>query len=282
MTRAGESLADLVEVMQRLLGPDGCPWDREQTLATLEPYLLEETYEVLEALAAGDPRAHCEELGDLLMQIVFQAELRAGAGAFTIDDVVRGIADKLVRRHPHVFGDRKLETSAQVLAQWTALKEKEKPRRALDGVPAAMPALARAARLGERAAQVGFDWPDAAGARAKLGEELGELDRAIGRGRRGRAARHDGSLRAPLRPRRGPPARRGPRAPGGDARRDGRAVGRGETRRTCARDRKIGKPCRPARDAGLRASATAFRTRYPQNLWIFSPRRALSAPRTVS
>ena len=194
MTRAGESLADLVEVMQRLLGPDGCPWDREQTLATLEPYLLEETYEVLEALAAGDPRAHCEELGDLLMQIVFQAELRAGAGAFTIDDVVRGIADKLVRRHPHVFGDRKLETSAQVLAQWTALKEKEKPRRALDGVPAAMPALARAARLGERAAQVGFDWPDAAGARAKLGEELGELDRAIAAGDAGEIGRELGDL----------------------------------------------------------------------------------------
>jgi MazG family protein len=162
--------------MRRLLAPDGCPWDREQTLETLKPFLLEETYELLEAMdgAAGH---HCEELGDLLMQIVFQAELRAGE--FTIDDVVRGIAKKLVSRHPHVFGDVKLDTSAQVLEQWSELKKKEKgARKTLDGVPRALPALARAAKLGERAAQVGFDWPDAAGPRAKIDEELRELDAA--------------------------------------------------------------------------------------------------------
>ena len=178
----GETLPDLVSVMQRLLAPDGCPWDREQTLDTLKSYLLEETYEVLEAIESGTAEEHCEELGDLLMQIVFQAELRRAEGKFTIDDVVRSIVDKLRRRHPHVFGDAKLETSAQVLAQWNQLKEKEKPRRTLDGVPVALPALARAARLGERAAAVGFDWPDVTGARDKLGEELRELDVAMTEG----------------------------------------------------------------------------------------------------
>jgi MazG family protein len=174
----GDSLPDLVDVMRRLLAPDGCPWDREQTLASLKPFLLEETYEVLEALDGGTPQDHREELGDLLMQIVFQSALRETEGAFHIDDVVAGIAEKLRRRHPHVFGDQKLETSAQVLEQWTALKEKEKPRRVLDGVPLAMPALARAQRLTERAGAVGFDWPDVAGARAKVTEELQEVDEA--------------------------------------------------------------------------------------------------------
>jgi MazG family protein len=180
--RPGETLADLVEVMKRLLAPDGCPWDREQTLESLKSYLLEETYEVLEAIEEGTPDEHCEELGDLLMQVVFQSELRAAEGKFTIDDVVRGIADKLRRRHPHVFGDVKLETSGQVLEQWARLKEKEKSRRTLDGIPRTLPALARAQKLSERAAQVGFDWPDAAGARAKVAEEIEEIDRALGAG----------------------------------------------------------------------------------------------------
>ncbi len=164
--------------MRRLLAPDGCPWDREQTLDTLKPFLVEETYEVLEALEHGTPADHCEELGDLLMQIVFQAELRAAEGAFTVDDVAKGITDKLVRRHPHVFGDTKVDTSGQVLDQWAKLKEKEKPRRTLDGVPLALPALLRALRVSERAAQVGFDWPDVDGARAKVDEELREIDAA--------------------------------------------------------------------------------------------------------
>ena len=177
---AGDSLPDLVAVMKRLLAPDGCPWDREQTLDTLKPFLLEETYEVLETMEPARAREHCEELGDLLMQIVFAAELRAGD--FTIDDVVRGIAEKLRRRHPHVFGDEKLATSGEVLAQWGKIKDKEKPRRTLDGVPVAMPALARAMRLSERAGQVGFDWPDAKGPRDKIAEELAELDAAIANG----------------------------------------------------------------------------------------------------
>jgi len=180
----GGSLPELCEVMERLLAPDGCPWDREQTLETLRSYLVEETYEVLEAMETGTAADHREELGDLMFQIVFQSAIRQREGAFDVDDVIRGIADKLRRRHPHVFGDGKLETSAQVLDQWNKLKEKEKPRRTLDGVPVHLPALTRALRLGERAAAVGFDWPDAAGARAKVGEELAEIDKAIAAGDR--------------------------------------------------------------------------------------------------
>jgi MazG family protein len=203
--RPGATLADLVAVMKRLLAPDGCPWDREQTLDTLRSYLLEETYEVLEAIETGTPDEHCEELGDLLMQIVFQAELRTAEGKFGIDDVVRSIHDKLVRRHPHVFGDasgahepdakaRATITSDEVLAQWQQLKEKEKPRRTLDGVPAALPALTRALRLSERAAQVGFDWPDVAGCRAKVAEECVEVDQAIAPGHAARVEHEIGDL----------------------------------------------------------------------------------------
>jgi MazG family protein len=179
----GSSLPELVQVMKRLLAPDGCPWDREQTLETLKPFLLEETYEVLEAMDAqsADAHEHAEELGDLLMQIVFQSELRAAERKFDIDDVVRGIATKLIRRHPHIFGDAKgVDTADKVLTQWAELKQKEKKdRRTLDGVPRTLPALARAAKLTERAAAVGFDWPDVAGARAKIDEEVRELDAAV-------------------------------------------------------------------------------------------------------
>ena len=123
----GSSLPRLVEIMRRLLAPDGCPWDREQTLESLRPYIVEETYEVLDALARGDVRGHCEELGDVLMQIVFHAAIRSAEGAFDIDDVVASIADKLVRRHPHVFGDATgVDTPGQVVAQWEEIKKAEK------------------------------------------------------------------------------------------------------------------------------------------------------------
>src|SRR4051812_41091706 len=126
-TPAGASLTRLVEIMDRLLAPDGCPWDREQTLESLRPFLVEESYEVLDALTRNDVAGHCEELGDLLMQIVFQAALRRNEGAFDIDAVVAGIADKLERRHPHVFGAAQgVETSEQVLAQWEEIKKAEK------------------------------------------------------------------------------------------------------------------------------------------------------------
>ena len=173
--------------MERLLAPDGCPWDREQTLTTLKPFLLEEAHEVLEAIEADDPAEHCEELGDLLFQIVFQAALRAREGAFGLDDVVAAIARKMVRRHPHVFGDLKVSGSDEVLANWGKLKaaehaEQGKRRGTLDGVPRALPSLLRAQRIGEKAANVGFDWPDLAGVRAKVDEELGELDEAVASG----------------------------------------------------------------------------------------------------
>jgi MazG family protein len=184
MPTPAEAIERLVAIMSRLRGPDGCPWDREQTLASLRPYLLEETYEVLEAIDAGDAREHCEELGDLLLQIVFQAQLASEVGQFSFADVAEAIADKLVSRHPHVFGTAQVKDAQGVLKQWAALKRKEKSARGggrsvLEGVPREMPALARAERLTEKASRVGFDWPDANGARAKLREELAELDAAI-------------------------------------------------------------------------------------------------------
>ena len=183
----GQSLPQLVEIMQRLLAPDGCPWDREQTLETLRPYVVEEAHEVVDAIDRGAPEELREELGDLLLQIVFQAELARAQGWFGPDDVVRAICEKLVRRHPHVFGDEKVSGTAEVLANWEQIKAKEKVGRGvLDGVPKALPALLRAARVGEKAARVGFDWPDPASARAKVDEELAELDVALRGGDRER------------------------------------------------------------------------------------------------
>ncbi len=194
--QTGTEVSKLVGLMQRLLAEDGCPWDREQTLETLIPYLIEETYEVIDALHGGTVEDHREELGDLLLQIVFQSELRHREGRFGIDDVARGIVTKLVRRHPHVFGDVKAETSEQALASWAKLKAEEKAERgkkgALHGIPRSAPALIRAFRTGEKAAAVGFDWPDAAGVRDKVNEELGELDRAIAAGDRAEIGRELG------------------------------------------------------------------------------------------
>ena len=176
----GQSLPQLVEIMQRLLAPDGCPWDREQTLESLRPYVVEEAHEVVDAIDGGAPEELREELGDLLLQIVFQAELARAQGWFGPDDVVRAICEKLVRRHPHVFGDQKVSGTAEVLANWEQIKAQEKAGRGvLDGVPKALPALLRAARMGEKAARVGFDWPDPPAARAKVDEELTELDAAV-------------------------------------------------------------------------------------------------------
>jgi MazG family protein len=180
--QTGAAVTQLVGLMQRLLAEGGCPWDREQTLETLVPYLVEETYEVVDAIAAGDVADHREELGDLLLQIAFQSELRFAEGKFGIDDVARGIVAKLVRRHPHVFGDVVAKDAGAVLANWAKLKAVEKAEKgkhgALDGIPRSAPALLRATRAGEKAGAVGFDWPDAEGPRAKIDEELGELDEA--------------------------------------------------------------------------------------------------------
>jgi MazG family protein len=181
----GASLARLVEIMDRLLGPDGCPWDREQTLETLRPFLVEETYEVLDAIARDDAADHCEELGDLLMQIVFQAALRREQGAFAIDDVVTAISEKLVRRHPHVFATAPgVDTAEKVLAQWDQIKASEKAekgadkQRVLAGIPQG-PALVRAQKIGYRCGKVGFDWPGWEGSFAKVEEEVSEVLGAV-------------------------------------------------------------------------------------------------------
>ena len=193
---AGASLTRLVDIIDRLLAPDGCPWDREQTLDSLRPFLIEETYEVLDALSRGDVAGHCEELGDLLMQIVFQAALRAAQGAFDIDAVVASISDKLVRRHPHVFGGAAgVVTSDQVLAQWEDIKRTEKVAagvrqdRALGGVKPC-PALARAQKIGAKAGKVGFDWPGWEGSFAKVEEEVREVAEAVRSGD-GKAMHHE-------------------------------------------------------------------------------------------
>lgn len=200
----GASLPRLVAIMQRLLAPAGCPWDREQSFTTLKKYVVEEAYEVLDAIDALGPEADApagpaatlgpadraplalrEELGDLLLQVVFQAALAASRGWFGIDDVVAGIADKLERRHPHVFGDVKVGSPNEIHANWEKLKaEEKKGRPTLGGMPRGLPALLYAFRLGEKAAYVGFDWPDAQGPRDKLDEETREFDAAVASGAR--------------------------------------------------------------------------------------------------
>ncbi len=182
----GRTFPRLVELMQRLLAEDGCPWDREQTFESLRRYVLEEACEVIDAIDRGDREEHKNELGDLLLQVVFQAELGRKLGAFGPDDVVRSICDKLVRRHPHVFEDVTVSGTSEVLSNWERIKANERgdkgPKGVLDGVPRSMPALMRAQRVGEKVARVGFDWPDARGSRDKVTEELSELDRAIASG----------------------------------------------------------------------------------------------------
>ena len=179
----GSTLTRLVAVMRRLLAPDGCPWDREQSFETLRKYALEEACEVIDAIDSGDRKAIREELGDLLLQVVFQAELGRTEGAFAIDDVVSGIVEKLVHRHPHVFGDMDAKDADEVLRNWEKIKAKEKGERGiLGGVPRSLPALTRAQRIGEKVERVGFDWEDARGSREKVTEEIAELDAAVASG----------------------------------------------------------------------------------------------------
>jgi tetrapyrrole methylase family protein/MazG family protein len=181
---AGEKFAELVEIMARLRGENGCPWDREQTSESIKPYLVEETYEVLEAIDEQDPAKLKEELGDLMLQIVFHAQMAEEAGVFTASDVLAAINDKLVRRHPHVFGDVKAETAQEVLFNWEQIKQTERRRdkgqaSLLDGVPRELPALLRAHRLQEKASRVGFDWNEAQEVFRKVEEELAELRAAM-------------------------------------------------------------------------------------------------------
>ena len=168
----------LVEVMDRLLGPGGCPWDREQTHASLTRYLIEETYEVVEAIDENDMAQLKEELGDLLLQIVFHSALAARQGAFDLNQVTKTVTEKMINRHPHVFGTMQLDTSDDVLDKWEGFKKKEGKRRVLEGIPKHLPALMRAEKMQAKAARVGFDWPVIDGAVDKLVEEVRELARA--------------------------------------------------------------------------------------------------------
>ena len=189
--------AEAVSIMARLRGPDGCPWDREQSFDTIRKYTLEESYEVFDAIERRNWTDLCEELGDLLLQVLFYAQMASEAGHFTIAEVITGLNRKLIRRHPHVFGDQAsvaagnavespLQTedidSSQVLRNWDAIKQAEKAQpltSALDGIPRSLPALLEAAKLGGRAHKSGFDWPEVEGIFAKLGEETEELRQAM-------------------------------------------------------------------------------------------------------
>lgn len=187
-------LQPLLDIMARLRSPEGCPWDRQQTHASLKRYLLEEAYELLDAVDAGDDDALVEELGDVLLQVVFHAQIASETGRFTMADVLDGLVKKLIRRHPHVFGDVKAHDAAAVVRTWEAVKERERTHRnanreagrgsdpqppsLLDGIPRHLPALMEAEKLQARAARVGFQWDDVAGAWDKVQEELDELRRA--------------------------------------------------------------------------------------------------------
>ncbi|HXJ04313.1 MAG TPA: nucleoside triphosphate pyrophosphohydrolase [Candidatus Acidoferrum sp.] len=196
---AGEWFEKLAAVQARLRGPDGCPWDREQTHVSLRTYLIEEAYEVLEALESGDDAKFAEEMGDLLLQIVFHSQIAKEEGRFSVSDVIHEVHDKMVRRHPHVFGEKRAKDSAEVLKNWEQLKKeeraaaghkaghkngsgsKEEPRAAslLDGVSKALPAALEGFQLTRRAARIGFDWENLEGVFEKMNEEAGELRQAL-------------------------------------------------------------------------------------------------------
>ncbi|HEV2722226.1 MAG TPA: nucleoside triphosphate pyrophosphohydrolase [Thermoanaerobaculia bacterium] len=179
------SFDELVQLMTKLRGPDGCPWDRKQTLPSLKPFIIEESYEVVDAIDRDDRRGLCEELGDFLLQAVFVAEVTREEGSFDIGDSVTAIYEKLVRRHPHVFGDVEARDAEQVLVNWEKLKNEERKaenKSVLAGVPQSLPALLKAARLTEKAARVGFDWRRTEDVFSKIQEEIAELQEAIDSG----------------------------------------------------------------------------------------------------
>ena len=172
---------ELLNIMQKLRGDKGCPWDKEQTRESLKPFILEEAYELIEAIESGDPEKMKEELGDLLFQIVFQCQVAKERKEFEISDVIEKITKKMITRHPHVFGEAEYRTSAEVIVQWEEQKKLEGKRREsiLEGVPEALPSLLRAHRLQNRAASVGFDWDKVEDALKKLDEELKEFKKAL-------------------------------------------------------------------------------------------------------
>jgi MazG family protein len=192
---SGAAFEDLVALQARLRAPNGCPWDREQTHASLKPFLVEEAYEVLDAMDSGDAKKFAGELGDLLLQIVFHAELAKEEGRFDIAEVIRAVHEKMVRRHPHVFGAVKAETPGQVLKNWEQIKAEERAEEpgkgkngsVLAGVPKSLPALLEAYQLTRRAANVGFDWENVSGVIEKMGEEARELRLALDRQAEGKS-----------------------------------------------------------------------------------------------
>jgi len=188
------SMYELVEVMSRLRAKNGCPWDREQDHKTLKPYLVEETYEVIDAIDEENDDSLKEELGDLLLQIVFHAQIANEEGRFTIDDVAASIVEKLKRRHPHVFGSVKVASSQEVLHNWEQIKKQEGKNSVMDGVPKALPALLKARRVQEKAGRVGFDWDDVKGAVHKISEEIKELEEALLKGREDEAKEEFGDV----------------------------------------------------------------------------------------
>lgn len=196
----GELFDELVRVMARLRGKDGCPWDREQDHDSLKRYLLEETYEFFQVLDEEDPQGMEEELGDLLLQVLFHSQIAREEGTFSIEGVMERLREKLVRRHPHVFGDANLPDANAVLENWERLKAKERREKGargvslLSSVPRAMAALARAQRVGDKASHVGFDWKDAEPVWKKIGEELAELKAASESGQRERVREEVGDV----------------------------------------------------------------------------------------
>jgi tetrapyrrole methylase family protein / MazG family protein len=208
----GKLFENLVELQIRLLAPNGCPWDREQTHESLRTYLIEEAYEVLDALESGDPDKFAEELGDLLLQIIFHSQLASQAGRFNVGDVIERVHTKMVRRHPHVFGTDKADSAAQVLKNWEQLKAEErrvdrearglsatdapdeKSASLLSGIPRTLPAVMEAYQLTRRASRVGFDWPNIAGVLEKLREEIQELETEIANGNAAKIESEAGDL----------------------------------------------------------------------------------------
>ena len=189
MTRTAEKFLDLIKIVNRLRAPDGCPWDKKQTPQTFKPYLVEETHELLEAINDDNPIHICEELGDLLFQVIFLNNLYQEKNLFTISDVIDSISTKMIRRHPHVFGNQAIDSEQELHQQWQAIKNQEnerkgQPRHPLDSIPKSLPALRRAQRVADRVAREGFDWPDLSGALGKVAEEFQELQHAFAQGTR--------------------------------------------------------------------------------------------------
>ncbi len=182
----GAAFMRLVKLVETLRGPDGCPWDRAQTRESVSPYLVEETFEVMDALKDGDPTEIREELGDLLFQILFHSDMGRESGAFTVTDVINQIHDKMVHRHPHVFGDEVADTPEEVLENWDRLKSQEPSKKnrksVLDGIPRSLPALLRAHKISKKAAREGFDWDESEPVWGKVHEELDELRQALDQG----------------------------------------------------------------------------------------------------